>query len=208
MNTLCTGDRLPDPDSSAAQQKGIREAMEIDLEDNVVILDEAHNIEEAARDAGSCEVEDGMLLGPSLPPWPGCRSLGDAVTDGANCRPPRVPHRVARAAVAWQRGRRVGQPRRLPRPPLCASVAHTCALARPPLARPVSLARRTRPGSHTRTRCPVAAADTAAINPAGPAPITRTSGASLGMSAIVAGEGSCVSGKNDFGKSDAMSGTR
>ncbi|KAF9351726.1 Fanconi anemia group J protein [Mortierella sp. AD094] len=36
----------------------IRKAMEIDLESSIVILDEAHNIEDAARDAGGLEVAD------------------------------------------------------------------------------------------------------------------------------------------------------
>ncbi|KAF9398539.1 Fanconi anemia group J protein [Mortierella sp. AD011] len=36
----------------------IRKAMEIDLENSIVILDEAHNIEDAARDAGGLEITD------------------------------------------------------------------------------------------------------------------------------------------------------
>ncbi|PIA13149.1 DNA repair helicase [Coemansia reversa NRRL 1564] len=40
---------------------GVREAAGIKLEDNVVILDEAHNIENAARDAGSFEITDQQL---------------------------------------------------------------------------------------------------------------------------------------------------
>ncbi|KAJ2803750.1 hypothetical protein H4R20_002771 [Coemansia guatemalensis] len=40
---------------------GVRDAAGIKLEDNIVILDEAHNIENAARDAGSYEVTDQQL---------------------------------------------------------------------------------------------------------------------------------------------------
>lgn len=39
----------------------IRKAMEIDLENSIVILDEAHNIEDAARDAGGLDVLDDDL---------------------------------------------------------------------------------------------------------------------------------------------------
>ncbi|KAF9183665.1 Fanconi anemia group J protein [Haplosporangium sp. Z 767] len=38
--------------------KEIRKAMDIDLSNAIVILDEAHNIEDAARDAGGLEVQD------------------------------------------------------------------------------------------------------------------------------------------------------
>ncbi|KAJ2082205.1 Fanconi anemia group J protein [Coemansia sp. RSA 988] len=40
---------------------GVRDAAGIKLENNIVILDEAHNIENAARDAGSYEVTDQQL---------------------------------------------------------------------------------------------------------------------------------------------------
>ncbi|KAJ2614462.1 hypothetical protein H4S08_001695 [Coemansia sp. RSA 1365] len=40
---------------------GVREAAGIKLENNIVILDEAHNIENAARDAGSFEITDQQL---------------------------------------------------------------------------------------------------------------------------------------------------
>ncbi|XP_026446136.1 Fanconi anemia group J protein homolog [Papaver somniferum] len=39
----------------------IRRAMEVDLKDSIVILDEAHNIEDMARDAGSVDVEEDVL---------------------------------------------------------------------------------------------------------------------------------------------------
>jgi fanconi anemia group J protein len=42
---------------------GIREAMEISLEDSIVIVDEAHNIEDVCREAGSFEVQDSHLYG-------------------------------------------------------------------------------------------------------------------------------------------------
>jgi len=41
--------------------------MDINLTDHVVILDEAHNIEDAAREAGSCMVEDDHVIGTH--PW-------------------------------------------------------------------------------------------------------------------------------------------
>jgi Rad3-related DNA helicase len=47
---------------------GIREAMGVDLRGHVVILDEAHNMEDAAREAGSCEATDNALFGPRPPP--------------------------------------------------------------------------------------------------------------------------------------------
>ncbi|KAJ2597336.1 hypothetical protein GGF39_003091 [Coemansia sp. RSA 1721] len=40
---------------------GVREASGIDLQDNIVILDEGHNVENAARDAGSVEITDNQL---------------------------------------------------------------------------------------------------------------------------------------------------
>jgi len=40
--------------------------MDINLTDHVVILDEAHNIEDAAREAGSCMVEDDHVIGTYL----------------------------------------------------------------------------------------------------------------------------------------------
>ncbi|KAJ1899188.1 hypothetical protein LPJ66_002269 [Kickxella alabastrina] len=52
---------------------GVREAAGIELEGNIVILDEAHNVENAARDAGSLEVTDqqlGALVGE-------CRQLSN-----------------------------------------------------------------------------------------------------------------------------------
>ncbi|KNE57240.1 DNA repair helicase (rad3) [Allomyces macrogynus ATCC 38327] len=39
----------------------IRQAMAIDLTDNIVILDEAHNIEDVARDASSLEIDDTQM---------------------------------------------------------------------------------------------------------------------------------------------------
>ncbi|KAF6159788.1 hypothetical protein GIB67_030046 [Kingdonia uniflora] len=39
----------------------IRRAMEVDLKEAIVILDEAHNIEDMAREAGSVDVEEDML---------------------------------------------------------------------------------------------------------------------------------------------------
>ncbi|KAF9116314.1 Fanconi anemia group J protein [Mortierella sp. AM989] len=44
--------------SNTIYRPNIRKAMEIDLENAIVILDEAHNIEDAARDAGGLEVAD------------------------------------------------------------------------------------------------------------------------------------------------------
>ncbi|OVA04243.1 Helicase-like [Macleaya cordata] len=41
--------------------KAIRRAMEVDLTDSIVILDEAHNIEDIAREAGSVDVEEDVL---------------------------------------------------------------------------------------------------------------------------------------------------
>ncbi|KAL1923067.1 uncharacterized protein VTP21DRAFT_9443 [Calcarisporiella thermophila] len=35
--------------------------MQIDLDDNIVILDEAHNIEDASREAGSFELNESQL---------------------------------------------------------------------------------------------------------------------------------------------------
>ncbi|KAJ2858288.1 hypothetical protein J3B02_000358 [Coemansia erecta] len=40
---------------------GVREAAGIDLRDNIVILDEGHNVENAAREAGSIEITDQQL---------------------------------------------------------------------------------------------------------------------------------------------------
>ncbi|XP_027092260.2 uncharacterized protein [Coffea arabica] len=40
----------------------IRKAMEVDIEGAIIILDEAHNIEDIARDAGSIDVEEDVLL--------------------------------------------------------------------------------------------------------------------------------------------------
>lgn len=39
----------------------IREAMGINLKDNVIVLDEAHNIEDTAREAGSFELSNDKL---------------------------------------------------------------------------------------------------------------------------------------------------
>ncbi|KAL4579106.1 hypothetical protein LXL04_015241 [Taraxacum kok-saghyz] len=39
----------------------IRKAMELDVKGNIIILDEAHNIEDIARDAGSIEAEEDVL---------------------------------------------------------------------------------------------------------------------------------------------------
>jgi Rad3-related DNA helicase len=36
----------------------VRDAMEIDIQNHVIILDEAHNIEDVSRDSGSIEVID------------------------------------------------------------------------------------------------------------------------------------------------------
>ena len=42
---------------------GIRDAMDISLESSIIIVDEAHNIEDVCRDSGSFEVADSMLYG-------------------------------------------------------------------------------------------------------------------------------------------------
>nr|DAD46536.1 TPA_asm: hypothetical protein HUJ06_016473 [Nelumbo nucifera] len=56
----------------------IRRGMEVDLKGAIVILDEAHNIEDMARGAGSVEVEEDMLY--TLQMELGQLSLADAVT--------------------------------------------------------------------------------------------------------------------------------
>ncbi|KAK9109510.1 hypothetical protein Sjap_017570 [Stephania japonica] len=40
----------------------IRRSMEVDIKDSIVILDEAHNIEDMARDAGSMDIEEDALF--------------------------------------------------------------------------------------------------------------------------------------------------
>lgn len=42
---------------------GIREAMDITLQDSIIIVDEAHNIEDVCRESGSFEVVDTVLYG-------------------------------------------------------------------------------------------------------------------------------------------------
>ncbi|XP_073139682.1 uncharacterized protein [Henckelia pumila] len=56
----------------------IREAMEVDIGGSVIIFDEAHNIEDIARDAGSIDVEEEALL--RLETDLGQLSLNDAMT--------------------------------------------------------------------------------------------------------------------------------
>ncbi|XP_075516697.1 uncharacterized protein LOC142551379 isoform X1 [Primulina tabacum] len=56
----------------------IREAMEVDIDGSVIIFDEAHNIEDIARDAGSIDVEEEALL--HLQTDLGQLSLNDAMT--------------------------------------------------------------------------------------------------------------------------------
>uniref|UniRef100_A0A2P2NJW8 Helicase ATP-binding domain-containing protein n=1 Tax=Rhizophora mucronata TaxID=61149 RepID=A0A2P2NJW8_RHIMU len=43
-----------------------RGAMEIDIKGAILVLDEAHNIEDIARDAGSVDVEEDVLHSKSL----------------------------------------------------------------------------------------------------------------------------------------------
>ncbi|KZV58829.1 Fanconi anemia group J protein [Dorcoceras hygrometricum] len=56
----------------------IREAMEVDIGGSVIIFDEAHNIEDIARDAGSIDLEEEALL--HLQTDLGQMSLNDAMT--------------------------------------------------------------------------------------------------------------------------------
>ncbi|VFQ82278.1 unnamed protein product [Cuscuta campestris] len=56
----------------------IREAMEVDISGSIIILDEAHNIEDIARDAGSIDLDEEVLLG--LQAELGQLSLNDDMT--------------------------------------------------------------------------------------------------------------------------------
>ncbi|XP_073282917.1 uncharacterized protein [Primulina huaijiensis] len=56
----------------------IREAMEVDIGGSVIIFDEAHNVEDIARDAGSVDLEEEALL--HLQTDRGQLSLNDAMT--------------------------------------------------------------------------------------------------------------------------------
>src|SRR3954453_4652401 len=54
----------------------IRESLAIDLKDNIIILDEAHNIEDASREAGSAETTEVELRSME-------KELSDCIAAGA-----------------------------------------------------------------------------------------------------------------------------
>ncbi|CAL9205095.1 unnamed protein product [Musa hybrid cultivar] len=58
----------------------VRRAMDIDIKGSIVILDEAHNIEDVARDAGSIEVEEDVLFALQTELEHLCMADGGAMT--------------------------------------------------------------------------------------------------------------------------------
>jgi Rad3-related DNA helicase len=44
----------------------VRNAMEIDIRNHVIILDEAHNVEDVSRDSGSLEIAEDDLEGRDI----------------------------------------------------------------------------------------------------------------------------------------------
>ncbi|URD78260.1 DEXDc2 [Musa troglodytarum] len=58
----------------------VRRAMDIDIRGSIVILDEAHNIEDVARDAGSIEVEEDVLFALQTELGHLCMADGGAMT--------------------------------------------------------------------------------------------------------------------------------
>ncbi|KAJ2004568.1 hypothetical protein H4R26_002441 [Coemansia thaxteri] len=80
---------------------GVREAANIRLEGSVVILDEAHNVESAARDAASHEITDDELVVMASE----CRVLIDA---GAAPEPHGIVESVATSLIYWLRNNNDG----------------------------------------------------------------------------------------------------
>ncbi|KAL2232116.1 UNVERIFIED_CONTAM: Fanconi anemia group J protein [Sesamum indicum] len=58
----------------------IRDAMEVDISGSIIIFDEAHNIEDIARDAGSIDLDEEVLLRKCRPTELGQLSLNDSMT--------------------------------------------------------------------------------------------------------------------------------